>query len=472
MHAVFTHRDDILEDMKKLLPVLLLLGAIAVALLLWNNTAKAAIGNLNIYTGSAQILRGQKAVPGVTGAPVRISDVLRTADDSRVSVILRDGSVFRIEAGSEVRIEEIAYAGGSLATVEAQVSQGRMWWKVEPLTEGGNVNVETPTLVATVRGTSFDVSYQPGVSRLYVSTSAVQASLKEDRTITRTVTGGYVLTIRDGSAAQDMKQGPVPLPQGQKDDWTLFNEAEDAKLTGTVVTSSSTMSSSRNPTSSARSVASSARPASAAAKALSSSPRSSRAPSSAAKSSIASSAASVTLTKLQLAAKNTTMLINETNQLTLTATYSDGTTSTKPANVRWKLQPETAGGVDSGWRFKAVQEGKVMVSAYIDALYSNAVTITVQSSQTPPAAPKVTAVSVSFVKEGRTQGFPPAQFTAIARYDDGHTEDVTTRVTWSISGTAKGTITQSGYYTATNQGSDTVSAVFDSVTGSATINMP
>ena len=66
----------------------------------WYQASKADIGSLNIYQGNADILRKEKNIAGRTGSTIKLKDTIRVAKDSRVSIVLKDGSVIRLEAGS------------------------------------------------------------------------------------------------------------------------------------------------------------------------------------------------------------------------------------------------------------------------------------------------------------------------------------------------------------------------------------
>jgi hypothetical protein len=206
---------------------LIVIGLIS-ASFYWYQGAFAEIGNLNIYTGSVEVIRGQSNIPGSTGLPILLADNIKTTLDSRSSIILKDGSVIRLEAGTEITIAEITYEGQKLKKAVFKLVFGKIWSQVKPLADNGSFAVETPTLVATVRGTSFSLSYLNQISQLYVASHQVFAFLKSDPLREQAVSDGYFLTVNDASAIDDFKKGPRPILDSEKDDWILFNEKEDA----------------------------------------------------------------------------------------------------------------------------------------------------------------------------------------------------------------------------------------------------
>src|SRR5262245_509044 len=127
--------------------VLVLIAVIAGGLF-WYRNAEAAVGNLNIYEGTVDVVRGGNGSAGKTGTGVKNNDVIKVGTGSRVSIILKDGSVIRLEAGSEVEV---------LGAGKFKLIQGKMWSKVEP--QSVTWEVETPTIVAAVRGTAFNTRY-------------------------------------------------------------------------------------------------------------------------------------------------------------------------------------------------------------------------------------------------------------------------------------------------------------------------
>jgi uncharacterized protein YjdB len=84
------------------------------------------------------------------------------------------------------------------------------------------------------------------------------------------------------------------------------------------------------------------------------------------------------------------------------------------------------------------------------------------SSSTAPSAVNTVTVTGAAPAVGAT-----AQYSAVANLANGTTENVTTTATWSSSNPAIATVSSTGLVTAVAAGSASISATFDSVTGSA-----
>lgn len=183
----------------------------------WYQNTEAKVGVINIYEGKVDVTKPSGSTEAKNGTPVFISDILEVAPKSRASITLKDGSIIRLEAGTEVKISERSFS----------LIRGRMWSNVKPLPQGGSFEVETPTLVAAVRGTSFDVSYDGLRSRIYVGTGTVWASLLINLADIKKVESGFALEVSDDNLSRDFNVGPRPaLP----DEWIKFNLTQDKNI--------------------------------------------------------------------------------------------------------------------------------------------------------------------------------------------------------------------------------------------------
>ncbi len=181
-----------------------------IAALFWYQNTEARIGVINIYEGTVDITRSKENIEAKNDTPIFTSDILEVALNSRASITLEDGSIIRIEAGTKVKISELSF----------NLIRGHMWSNVKPLPEGESFEVETPTLVATVRGTAFDVSYINRQSRVYVYEGTVLASLISNWADIKKVESGFALEVSDDNTSRDFNVGPRPaLP----DEWIKFN---------------------------------------------------------------------------------------------------------------------------------------------------------------------------------------------------------------------------------------------------------
>ncbi|MEZ5293578.1 MAG: FecR family protein [Vicinamibacterales bacterium] len=118
--------------------------------------AQSAAGRIKVATGSASIVRAGDVTPATPGAEVFASDVLRTAADGRLSVMLKDESRLSIGPNTELALTRFAFApqDGELS-LGVRLARGVLSYvsgliaKLAP----DAVRLETPTSIIGVRGT-------------------------------------------------------------------------------------------------------------------------------------------------------------------------------------------------------------------------------------------------------------------------------------------------------------------------------
>lgn len=91
---------------------------------------------------------------------VKKGDVVRTSKDGLGEIEYGDGSITRLDGDTVFKVDELLTQGKRV--VRASLSNGRVWNKVESLTESEDrFEVRTPNAVASVRGTTFFCEAEP-----------------------------------------------------------------------------------------------------------------------------------------------------------------------------------------------------------------------------------------------------------------------------------------------------------------------
>lgn len=445
--------------MKRNLIIISAVVVVAVAgFFYWHARSQAAIGSLNIYSGDVDVLSGQNSQSGKTGLGIKAGDVLKVHQGSRVSIILKDGSVIRLEAGTEVSVAKLVYNGGKIQDAEFDVKTGRLWSHDNPLANGGNYQVETPTVVAAVRGTSYNTDYLNGTSTIYVYTHSVFVNLKSDPNSTKEVIAGDVFNISDSNAEADFNAGPVQAYPSFIDDWVDFNTKLDAALDGTTSPlAPSPESSSSTPASTTPEASPSPTPA----PSLKPTPPPPQAP------------LGPTVTSLALTVVNPNVTAGQSTLLKVTAKYSDGSSKDAGTLVSWHQSSEI-GTIKSPGYFTGVLSGTTDVTALLGTAVSNPVTIIVSGQS--PAGVSLVNISVACQKTSSNSftnlSLPHAQCTATGTYSNDTSADITSQVSWTARGTAGGSITSAGYYTPQNSGTITITANQGNISGNTTLSIP
>jgi hypothetical protein len=149
------------QDMRKtvwLVVVFVLHCAVA-----WAETG-AGIGHVQTLRGSASILRGTEVVVVAAGMAIQRQDVIRTAPDSAVGIVLLDDTTISLGADSELVLAECTFEPkeGRLGLVMRMIKGtfsyvSGMIGKLAP----DSVRLEIPDGTIAVRGTKLLVEARP-----------------------------------------------------------------------------------------------------------------------------------------------------------------------------------------------------------------------------------------------------------------------------------------------------------------------
>lgn len=130
-------------------------------------TATEALPQKNERSATVSDLVGTvqgRPAPAEPLAPVAVGFVLgvggqvQTGDASRARLDLDDGSIVRMAANSSFTLQSVEPQGDGAIVARLQLEFGKLWVSLF----GGELQVETPAGVATVRGSFAVFSYRPG----------------------------------------------------------------------------------------------------------------------------------------------------------------------------------------------------------------------------------------------------------------------------------------------------------------------
>uniref|UniRef100_UPI00260C68DD Ig-like domain-containing protein n=1 Tax=uncultured Shewanella sp. TaxID=173975 RepID=UPI00260C68DD len=162
------------------------------------------------------------------------------------------------------------------------------------------------------------------------------------------------------------------------------------------------------------------------------------------------------ITAIQVTPSPVNVAKGQTQQLTATATYSDGTSSGISSEVTWLPDDTATATVSASGLLTGVEVGNTTLTATKDGVTSNIVGVNVSTAVI--TAIQVTPSPVNVAK-GQTQ-----QLVADATYSDGTSSPVTNSVTWIPIDTATTTVSASGLLTGVEAGNTTLTATKDGVT--------
>lgn len=161
-------------------------SACCIGLLLVPLTSAASSAAESQVVGVVAALRGSatvrtsgdaNAVALAVAAPVHEGDTVLTGADSRLKLALRDGSRLSLGAYTELKIDHLALgpAGGGEASKFTQLS-GYVRAVVAPVRQPEQFEIQTPSMVAAVRGTDWIENYEAGATQIFVARGKVLAT--------------------------------------------------------------------------------------------------------------------------------------------------------------------------------------------------------------------------------------------------------------------------------------------------------
>jgi hypothetical protein len=427
--------------MKILLIGIVVVAVIAGGFFYYTKVAGASIGNLNIYEGTVDVIRGGSASAGKTGTGIHKTDVIKVGPGSRVSIILKDGSVIRLEANSEVEVTELTYDGDNIQTANFRLISGKMWSKVEPLDADANWRVETPTIVASVRGTQFNTRYSDNSSGVSVYGGKVGVALLKDLSKEKLLIKDNQFILADDNLDADFAKDPIIMDSSQYDDWIIFNLGEDEKLAK------------QNTENLAAVGASGIHPT----------------------PTPDSSSTTPPVRESQSTSTNNPPIIPEPTAPTPQTETGSAITNTPQTEVKPTVEPPVIrrrGSAPSGGGGSSPAPAPSPVPEPVP-------------EPEPEEVPAKTLQRIAltyvvgewtFVQESEAWIPPTVQFSATGHYSDQSTEDITSLVSWSVEAptegqSAGGTIDSSGLYSPVTTGTSTITAILENITASENITI-
>jgi hypothetical protein len=173
----------------------------------------------------AQAQDGAGWIAAAEGTQIRTGGGARTGTASFARLDISDGSLVRLAGDSMFRLAELSPAAQDPLT-KLKLESGKVWIMVTKLLGVGSFEVETPTGVATVRGSMMSTQYDPASGQVVVSCLEGACRL--------TGTGGQSTDLVAGQQTEILGPGQDPTPAHPMDaeqlaDWA-GNFPEGAEL--------------------------------------------------------------------------------------------------------------------------------------------------------------------------------------------------------------------------------------------------
>jgi hypothetical protein len=177
-------------------------------------TPSPLTGTLSELSGRVESKSVQETTfqSAAAGEQIQVNDQVQTGDDGRVRVDLSSGTLIRVAPSSLFTLASNEPAAGGLAT-KLKLQLGRIF----VILNGGSVDVETPSGVASVRGSYMMVEIDPVTQDVVVTCLEGNCSAGGIN-----FTGGQKVTFQYNPATG--KYGPPNLEKMTEEDFQLWLE--------------------------------------------------------------------------------------------------------------------------------------------------------------------------------------------------------------------------------------------------------
>lgn len=159
--------------------------------------------------------------PASVGLTLFAGGAARTGDDGRARLDLSpDSTIIRLAPNTIFTLSELKEENGGPFTI-LKLFIGQIYI----ILSGGELQVETPSGVASVRGSMLGVSYDPQIGSMTATCLEGHCSLRNDEGIVELI-AGQAADIRDGILSRE----PRPITDMELGDWFEFTPELDGLL--------------------------------------------------------------------------------------------------------------------------------------------------------------------------------------------------------------------------------------------------
>jgi len=165
----------------------------------------------------------RKYIPAYKGQMLKNGEWIKTKNGVFVAIIFLDGSNIKIQQQTEIKISSYRMTAKELKT-NLEMSKGQAWSNVADQGAGGEFTITTPTAVASVKGTEFDLEYdiEKGETTLIVFAGEVEFAGELGK-----ILAGAMTSSKDGGAVQKLTTDDLPSWQNKTDPGIAFKLKPD-----------------------------------------------------------------------------------------------------------------------------------------------------------------------------------------------------------------------------------------------------
>jgi len=208
--------------------ILTIIVIICIAVFVWFSLRPEVIkAQLVIESGTVQVKHmGETWVSAENGMLLYQSDSVRTGNNSSATIIFFKTSLVRLDSNTEVTLEKLFREEETSITI--QQDSGRTWNSVYKISGIDNYEIQTPTTVASVRGTAFVVIVWENYSTYY----GVSHGILNVTSISNNVIQDSIDVSGDESVFVfiDMINESLEIVPFEMDEWVIENLLKDQQF--------------------------------------------------------------------------------------------------------------------------------------------------------------------------------------------------------------------------------------------------
>ena len=192
-----------------------LLVCLAVSFSLVFSAGAKVVAAISTLKGAVMIkpFGSRKYIPAYKGQMLKSGEWLKTKDGVFVAIVFLDGSNIKIQQETEVKISSYRMTAKELKT-NLEMTKGQAWSNVADQGSGGQFTIKTPTAVASVKGTEFDLAYDLENDE---TTLIVLAGEVEFAGELGTILAGAMESSKDGGPSVKISDEEIPSWQKNTD---------------------------------------------------------------------------------------------------------------------------------------------------------------------------------------------------------------------------------------------------------------
>ncbi len=184
-----------------------------------NSAAREAVLSEIENTVSIRKTSTDESIPAEKGMSILEGGSVETGEDGRARIdLMPEGTIVRVGPNSSFSFPKLTEEGN-----EPKTTIQLLFGKVFVLLKGGSLNVETPSGVASVRGSLLSVEFNPETNRISATCMEGDCSLQAEGGEEIDLPEGQESFIDEGGEVMD----PFPMDQDEVEAWLSENPEMD-----------------------------------------------------------------------------------------------------------------------------------------------------------------------------------------------------------------------------------------------------